>query len=823
MSCCSSDLVSLCVRRGADYTATLSVYNPDGSAADVTDWDVAGGLYPAVNGGPVPDSDAVLPVSLTDGTVTLLSATAAPQFRLRLPRAALSALAAGGYWVELFFTDAAADTKEMFSGLFELEPSGGNGPPPPPPEAAFSADVTAGDAPLAVRFADESTNTPTAWLWDFGDGDTSTEQNPAHTYADPGPHTVTLTATNARGSGTARRYQYVTAASADALAANLTGLNYLAGAAGTPRWPQVGANPFVPRRGTVGSAAGPYAPCASFAGSQALECGFGSGSAFDITGDADWTLAVTFRCTSLPSAGVRQCLLASWQSTSWGNVTTFDLYLTTSGAGSTYAELKYRTQAGGAGSPEFLSAYDAPNNGSPMIAADTDYTLVLRRKASTRTYAIDVVTGSGVVAALSQTAADKDPLPTGNNGSLTCGGIWDENIGWAEGFVGRIGMVACWRGYYVADGRLADLGVGKDPRWTPPAMLLPSTPCPAGWVYQRDGSDEATAAVNGTYTGGTAPTGLEYRWLAAGADGTWTAAVSPSIDTTAKTWSFSFTMAEQSATPLGRQGPLELRATNAPAVGCVTDYTTLGDITFACGQSNAVGAGTNAQSYPGTSGLTPLVLRANGMVAVLDESADGCAGFGNTNWVYSSTESAGAGSVWPHYLGRRADATGFGQMLVMCARAGAAVGDNVTASGYAGWAPSAVPYRYQSESLYAAMLKRVALAGSAGTLLVWLEGETDASLGTTQANVRSRVVAVVDQAFADTALKSGWVNLESLAGTGDDTWRAGLAQADADTANLFLCADESGVTQVAPPHFTTDAELAALGMAVNAGVLAVYP
>lgn len=707
--------------------------------------------------------------------------------------------------------------------LAVLERRGGAAPAAP--VAAFSADVLAGPAPLAVTFTDESTNSPTAWLWDFGDGGTSTSRNPTHTYTAPGTYTVTLTATNAAGTDTRRRYRYAVAESTDALAANLTGLNYLSGAAGTTRWPQVGGNPFVPRRGTVGSAAGPHAPCAVFAGSQALECGFGSGSAFDITGDVDWTLAVTFRCTSLPAAGAKQSLLASWQSTSWDNTTTFDLYLTTSGGGSTYAQFVFRTAAGGAGSPEILSAYDFGGSGAVSFAADTDYTLIVRYKTSTDTYAIDAVSGSGVMAALSNTLAGKSPLPAGNNGSLTCGGIWTENDGWAEGFVGRIGMVACWRGYYVPDGRLADVGVGKDPRWTPPAMLLPSTPCPAGWVYQRDTSngDLASWVVDGTYTGATAPTGLEYRWLAAGADGIWTAAASPAIDTTAKTWSFSFQAGRASETALGSQGPLEVRATNAPAVGCVTEHTTLGDITYAVGQSNATGAGDDPQSYAGTSGLTPLVLRASGMVAVLDEAADGCAGFGNTNWVYSSTESAGAGSLWPHYLGRRADATGFGQMLVMCARSGAAVGDNVTASGYAGWSPSAVPYRYQSESLYDAFVLRYELAGSDGALLVWLEGETDASLGTTQANVRSRVVAVVDQAFADTNLKSGWVNLESLAGTGDDTWRAGLAQADADTANLFICADQSGVTQVAPPHFTTDGELTALGQAVNTGVLAQYP
>ncbi|MCE5338489.1 MAG: PKD domain-containing protein [Methanomicrobiaceae archaeon] len=57
---------------------------------------------------------------------------------------------------------------------------------------AFSADVTAGPAPLTVRFTDESTGDPRSWSWTFGDGGTSAEQNPVHTYGVPGNYTVAL-------------------------------------------------------------------------------------------------------------------------------------------------------------------------------------------------------------------------------------------------------------------------------------------------------------------------------------------------------------------------------------------------------------------------------------------------------------------------------------------------------------------------------------------------------------------------------------------------------------------------------------------------------
>ncbi|WP_292731516.1 lectin like domain-containing protein [Methanoculleus sp.] len=60
------------------------------------------------------------------------------------------------------------------------------------PQANFTANVTAGPAPLTVRFTDTSTGDPTAWSWTFGDGAASAEQNPTHTYVLPGNYTVSL-------------------------------------------------------------------------------------------------------------------------------------------------------------------------------------------------------------------------------------------------------------------------------------------------------------------------------------------------------------------------------------------------------------------------------------------------------------------------------------------------------------------------------------------------------------------------------------------------------------------------------------------------------
>lgn len=71
------------------------------------------------------------------------------------------------------------------------------------PVADFSADETAGQAPMDVQFTDLSdpgNGTITDWQWDFGDGNISTDQNPSHTYSDTGVFTVTLEVTNEVGT-----------------------------------------------------------------------------------------------------------------------------------------------------------------------------------------------------------------------------------------------------------------------------------------------------------------------------------------------------------------------------------------------------------------------------------------------------------------------------------------------------------------------------------------------------------------------------------------------------------------------------------------------
>jgi beta propeller repeat protein/parallel beta-helix repeat protein len=79
------------------------------------------------------------------------------------------------------------------------------------PVADFFANVTSGNAPLKVLFADNSTGSPNFWHWDFGDGVKSKRAlNATHTFTEPGEYDVSLTVTNENGSNTKITPKYIT-------------------------------------------------------------------------------------------------------------------------------------------------------------------------------------------------------------------------------------------------------------------------------------------------------------------------------------------------------------------------------------------------------------------------------------------------------------------------------------------------------------------------------------------------------------------------------------------------------------------------------------
>jgi PKD repeat protein len=69
-----------------------------------------------------------------------------------------------------------------------------------PPTVGFSANVTAGLAPLAVQFNESVNGSVQYYYWQFGDGATSFDQAPIHVYTNAGIYTVSLYAIGSNGT-----------------------------------------------------------------------------------------------------------------------------------------------------------------------------------------------------------------------------------------------------------------------------------------------------------------------------------------------------------------------------------------------------------------------------------------------------------------------------------------------------------------------------------------------------------------------------------------------------------------------------------------------
>jgi PKD repeat protein len=73
------------------------------------------------------------------------------------------------------------------------------------PIAAFTLDRSSGQAPLVIRFTNQSSGQITSYAWDFGDGGTSAEASPTYTFRRTGIFNVILTVTGPGGSSNVSR------------------------------------------------------------------------------------------------------------------------------------------------------------------------------------------------------------------------------------------------------------------------------------------------------------------------------------------------------------------------------------------------------------------------------------------------------------------------------------------------------------------------------------------------------------------------------------------------------------------------------------------
>ncbi len=120
---------------------------------------------------------------------------------------------AGTYTVNLTVTNASGSNSRIRTQYVTVTAV------PVAPVAHFTANVTSGSAPLAVKFTDTSTGTPTAWNWSFRNvtGNNtqvwfSTLQNPARTFG-AGNFSIVLDASNDAGQNVSIQSTFITVTS----------------------------------------------------------------------------------------------------------------------------------------------------------------------------------------------------------------------------------------------------------------------------------------------------------------------------------------------------------------------------------------------------------------------------------------------------------------------------------------------------------------------------------------------------------------------------------------------------------------------------------
>jgi PKD repeat protein len=146
-----------------------------------------------------------------------------------------------------------------------------------PPVAEFSATPSAGPAPLAVQFQDQSSGDVTNWSWELGDGTLASGPNPSHLYDLPGTYTVTLTVDGPSGRAVRTRQDFVAAQDPDALVALGCGINPAGSFRLVSGAPRLGATLVIALDNPLGTQA--------------------SGSATQV--HSSWTPDVNFPCGSL--------------------------------------------------------------------------------------------------------------------------------------------------------------------------------------------------------------------------------------------------------------------------------------------------------------------------------------------------------------------------------------------------------------------------------------------------------------------------------------------------------------------------------------------
>lgn len=312
------------------------------------------------------------------------------------------------------------------------------------------------------------------------------------------------------------------------------------------------------------------------------------------------------------------------------------------------------------------------------------------------------------------------------------------------------------------------------------AFTVPGTPATAAVPYrmfQRDGSNQASVRITGTYDG--TPTTIEYSW-AGSAYATLVASPTGGVF-------------DQTVTLTGPgQGALTIRFSNATAVAASLASVGVGDVFIVGGQSNHVGGGNVgyvAATAPGAhTGWKAVEYAKNGTWRENVETS-GTPFSSTTGAVYAV--QAASSNAWGSY---------FGALATYCMDAGIPVAFVPCALGSTSIDAWAVPTpATNTTALFGAMLT-VANTIGAHKGVIWWQGENEASGASSQATHEGKLNAIIDAWWTNAATPWFLVNLCSTGNGGNfANIHAAIAAVAASNAHVSGIADMN----VAPLPFTS--------------------
>lgn len=298
-------------------------------------------------------------------------------------------------------------------------------------------------------------------------------------------------------------------------------------------------------------------------------------------------------------------------------------------------------------------------------------------------------------------------------------------------------------------------------------------------IFQRDELGNADILIEGIYKG--TPTGIEARWNGAAS---WTSLTKDANG--AGTFSGILTNQYQG------QGTLEVRYTNDNLIANTKENIGIGDIFIIAGQSNASGRGNTLNNY--THGSLKATLFGNDdNWKNLADSVDG-----NANQVDGVSSDAASGSPWPLIATSIMASEGIPVAFVPTPKGGTSIQQ---------WQPGS--NHTDASTLYGSMNRRISAVGGAAKGILFFQGESDASAGTSQANYVSRLNTFINTAISDfSGLKTmvGQIGESNYAGN-NNIRAAQIYVSHANTNALLGPVTYDIDLTVDNLHFITDVEM----------------